>query len=83
MYYLSKENLSSEVLTGSSKLVLMFLSEAIKINPQVSYETIASAVGITRMSAIRCIQQLTKEGLLSSTKDSKGWLMYELTEVAI
>ena len=76
MFNISTDILSSTVFSSSTKLVYVYILGSIPQNPQLSYETIAKATGITRMSAIRCTQHLIDAGLLQRTKDSKGWLHY-------
>ena len=78
MFNISTATLSDTTLSSSTKLVYVYIVGSIPQNPQLSYETIAKATGITRMSAIRCTQHLIDAGLLERTKDSKGWLHYSV-----
>lgn len=72
--------LSSTSLSSTTKLVYSYVIEVCKENPQISYDKIAAAIGITKMSAIRCSQALVDSGLIQRTKDSKGWLHYSSSE---
>lgn len=78
MFTIPTDILSNTAFSSSTKLVYAYILGAIPQNPQLSYETIAKATGITRMSAIRCTQHLIDCGLLERTKDSKGWLHYSV-----
>ena len=78
MFNISTAILSDTTLSSSTKLVYVYILGSIPQNPQLSYETIAKATGITRMSAIRCTQHLIDAGMLQRTKDSKGWLHYSV-----
>ena len=77
MFTIPEEIMKSTKLTSTDKLVYAYI---FKYLGQISYETIAKSVGITRMTAIRCTNQLEKEGLVKSNKNSKGWNVYEATE---
>ena len=78
MFNISTAILSNTTFSSSTKLVYVYILGSIPQNPQLSYETIAKATGITRMSAIRCTQHLIDAGMLQRTKDSKGWLHYSV-----
>ena len=80
MFNISTAILSDTTLSSSTKLVYVYVVGSISRTSQLSYETIAKATGITRMSAIRCTQHLVDAGLLERTKDSKGWLHYSIKE---
>ena len=78
MFILPPLVLSSTSLSSSTKLVYAYIAGLCKDTPQISYDKIAVATGITKMSAIRCTQHLIDSGLLERTKDSKGWLHYSV-----
>lgn len=80
MFTISPAVLSSTALSSSTKLVYAYITGLCDDTPQISYDKIALATGITKMSAIRCTQHLIDSGLLKRTKDSKGWLHYSNTE---
>ena len=78
MFTIPSTVLSSTTLSSSTKLVYAYITGLCEVTPQISYDKIALATGITKMSAIRCTQHLIDCGLLQRTKDSKGWLHYTL-----
>jgi len=78
MFNIETDFLSNTEFSSSTKLVYVYIVCSIPRTSQLSYETIAKATGITRMSAIRCTQHLIDAGLLERTKDSKGWLHYSV-----
>lgn len=80
MFNIAIDFLSNTEFSSSTKLVYVYIVCSIPRTSQLSYETIAKATGITRMSAIRCTQHLIDAGLLERTKDSKGWLHYSIKE---
>lgn len=75
MFTITQEIMQNTNLTSTDKLVYAYIC---KFSGQISYETIAKNIGITKMTAIRCTDQLEKEGLIRSTKNSKGWNVYEV-----
>lgn len=76
MFTIPSTVLSSTTLSSSTKLVYAYITGLCEVTPQISYDKIALATGITKMSAIRCTQHLIDCGLLERTKDYKGWLHY-------
>lgn len=80
MFNIETDFLSNTEFSSSTKLVYVYIVCSIPRTSQLSYETIAKATGITRMSAIRCTQHLIDAGMLERTKDSKGWLHYSIKE---
>ena len=78
MFTIPPTVLSSTTLSSSTKLVYAYITGLCEVTPQISYDKIALATGITKMSAIRCTQHLVDAGLLERTKDSKGWLHYSV-----
>ena len=76
MFTIPSTVLSSTTLSSSTKLVYAYITGLCNETPQISYDKIALATGITKMSAIRCTQHLIDACLLERTKDSKGWLHY-------
>ena len=76
MFTIPSTVLSSTTLSSSTKLVYAYITGLCEVTPQISYDKIALATGITKMSAIRCTQHLIDAGMLQRTKDSKGWLHY-------
>ena len=78
MFNIETDFLSNTEFSSSTKLVYVYIVCSIPRTSQLSYETIAKATGITRMSAIRCTQHLIDAGLLERTKDSRGWLHYSV-----
>ena len=78
MFTIPSTVLSSTTLSSSTKLVYAYITGLCEVTPQISYDKIALATGITKMSAIRCTQHLVDAGLLERTKDSKGWLHYSV-----
>lgn len=78
MFNIETDFLSNTEFSSSTKLVYVYIVCSIPRTSQLSYETIAKATGITRMSAIRCIQHLVDARMLERTKDSKGWLHYSV-----
>ena len=80
MFNIPSGILSDTILSSATKLVYAYIVGSIPNNPQISYETISKATGLTRMSAIRCTQHLVDAGLLERTKDSKGWLHYSVIQ---
>lgn len=80
MFNIPPSVLSSTELSSATKVVYAYIAGYIETTSQISYETIAKATGLTRMSAVRCTQQLVDSKLLERTKDSKGWLHYSIKE---
>ena len=80
MFNMPNDILSNPDLSSSTKLVYVYIVGSIPMNPQLSYETISKATGLTRMSAIRCTQHLIDACMLERTKDSKGWLHYSVVQ---
>ena len=78
MFTIPSSVLSSTTLSSSTKLVYAYITGLCEVTPQISYDKIALATGITKMSAIRCTQHLVDAGLIERTKDSKGWLHYSV-----
>ena len=78
MFTIPSTVLESTTLSSSTKLVYAYITGLCEVTPQISYDKIALATGITKMSAIRCTQHLIDCGLLERTKDSKGWLHYSV-----
>lgn len=78
MFTIPPTVLSSTTLSSSTKLVYAYITGLCEVTPQISYDKIALATGITKMSAIRCTQHLIDAGMLQRTKDSKGWLHYSV-----
>ena len=78
MFTIPSTVLSSTTLSSSTKLVYAYITGLCEVTPQISYDKIALATGITKMSAIRCTQHLVDAGLIERTKDSKGWLHYSV-----
>ena len=78
MFTIPSTVLSSTTLSSSTKLVYAYITGLCEVTPQISYDKISLATGITKMSAIRCTQHLIDCGMLQRTKDSKGWLHYTL-----
>ena len=78
MFTIPSTVLSSTTLSSSTKLVYAYITGLCEVTPQISYDKIALATGITKMSAIRCTQHLIDAGMLQRTKDYKGWLHYSV-----
>ena len=78
MFTIPSTVLSSTTLSSSTKLVYAYITGLCEVTPQISYDKIALATGITKMSAIRCTQHLIDAGMLQRTNDSKGWLHYSV-----
>ena len=80
MFSISKEVLSCTKMTSSSKLILSYLESTVKHTPQLSYETIADAVGIKTIAASNGVRYLVDNGYIFRDKNEKGWYVYFLKE---
>ena len=79
MYTIEQQVMIDKYLTPASKLVFAIISSHCnqELN-NISYDTISERTSLTKMTAIRCVKQLTTLGWISCTKNEKGWNCYEV-----
>lgn len=80
MYFITKEQMQSEKITASAKLVLAIIALHAQENPEknLSYITIAKLAGITEVTAMKVVKDLVDEGFISVEKNNRGWNVYQL-----
>lgn len=74
MFTIPEEIMKDTNLTSTDKLVYAYIT---KTYGQISFDKIAAALGVTRMTAIKCIDRLVQSELITSSKNEKGWNVYE------
>jgi len=71
--------LLNKEISSSSKLVLCVLYSLATDNKlKISHEKLGDILSLSRLTVRDALLQLTEVGLISSTRDDRGWFTYEV-----
>jgi len=68
----------STSITQASKLVYAVITKHTTTAPEknLSFQAIADSIGITEMTAMRSVKELSEKGLIIVKKNARGWNYY-------
>ena len=82
MYEIPSNIMHSTSITQASKLVYAVITKHTTTAPEknLSFQTIADSIGMTEMTAMRSVKELSEKGLIIVKKNSRGWNTYEVLQ---
>ena len=82
MYEIPSNIMRSTNITQASKLVYAVITKHTTTAPDknLSFQAIADSIGMTEMTAMRSVKELSEKGLIIVKKNSRGWNTYEVLQ---
>ena len=82
MYEIPSNIMRSTSITQASKLVYAVITKHTVTTPEknLSFQAIADSIGMTEMTAMRSVKELSEKGLIIVKKNSRGWNTYEVLQ---
>ena len=80
VYEIPSNIMHSTSITQASKLVYAVITKHTTTAPEknLSFQAIADSIGMTEMTAMRSVKEISEKGLIVVKKNARGWNTYDV-----